>query len=123
MPIDESSSEPKPSTSGRPVWRRALWPWFIVGYALVFIGLLFTTAYPLSPNGDAVVICPLWQYYFREAHRAMTSSGDLGPASGSLSAVWETGIQHIVFSTAGGAAVAGIAWAVGRAKARRRNGG
>lgn len=121
MPIDESSSEPTPGTSRRPVWRRALWPWFIAGYAVVFIGLMFTAAYPMNANGDAVIICSLWQYYLREAHRAMTSSGAMGPASGSFSAACEMAIQHIAFSAAAGVAVACIVWCVRRAKVCRRH--
>lgn len=124
MPIDETSPELKLNhIDHAPSAHRPLWRWFIVGYSVVFIGLLFTRAYPLSPNGDAVVICRLWQYYIREAHRAMTSSGDLGPASRSFSAAWETAIQHIVLSAAGGAAMAGIAWAIKRTKVPRRKSG
>jgi mannose/fructose/N-acetylgalactosamine-specific phosphotransferase system component IIC len=100
--------------------RRSLWPWFAIGFVVVFIAMLLAvTMYPMRPSGR-VVACPLWQYYFLEARRAMNPSRALGPASGSSSAAIATAFEHVLCSSIGGAALLGIGWAVRRFKTRQR---
>lgn len=101
--------------------KRGLWPWFIAGFAVVFVGMaLVVTMYPILPSGRGVLACPLWRYYLIEARRAMSSLRNVGPGSGSSSAALVTAVQHIVCSSLGGAATWGAAWAIRRLKAREQ---
>jgi hypothetical protein len=98
-----------------------VWLWFAAGFIVVFVGMaLGITMYPMLPSGRGVVACPLWRYYLIEAGRALNSSGALGPASGSSSAAIVTALLHVSCSALGGAAAAGIGWAVRRSTARPR---
>jgi len=102
--------------------RRGLWRWFLAGFAVVFVGMsLAITMYPLLPSGRGVFSCPLWRYYLVEARHAINSSGAMGPASGSGTAVMETLFQHVLYSSIGGGVMVGFGWAVRRFKARQRH--
>ncbi len=97
--------------------KKRWWLWFLAGFLAVFAGMSFTiTMYSMLPSGEAVVACKLWEYYLIEIRRAMTSSGAVGPASGSGSAAIIILIQHLLFSMAGGAAMMGIGWLVYKVK-------
>lgn len=97
--------------------KKRWWLWFLAGFLVVFVGMLFmVTRYSMHPSGEAVVACKLWQYYLIEIRRAMTSSRAVGPASGSGSAAIITLIQHLLFSVAGGAAMMGIGWLMSKVK-------
>jgi hypothetical protein len=105
-----------------PAARRSLWPWFVTGFAIVFIAMsVGVRAYSMLPSGRGLVACPLWRYYVIAAQRALDSSGALGPASGSSLAAIVTALQHVLCSSVGGAGLVGIGWAVHRLKGRRRN--
>ena len=95
----------------RPAARRAIWPWFLAGFLLVFVGMLLgiRTGYY---TGAAVVECPLWQYYLLELKRNLQWTQTLGPASGSSSYALMTFVEHALVSLAAGAALAGIAWVI-----------
>ena len=105
---------------GTPARRRQLWPWFLAGFATVFVGISLTlTAYTMHPSGRGLIATPLWRYYITEGKRAMSSSS-LGPASSSFAAVIAIALQHALCSFAGGAVVAGTVWAARRFRAHPR---
>jgi hypothetical protein len=84
--------------------------WFVGGFLLTFLGiLLFVRMYSMLPSGEAVVACPLWRYYVLAIQRSASSSGTLGPTTGSGSAAITTFVQHLFAATLGGAALCGIA--------------
>ena len=122
--MTDASTDPKPDDVARTVpAARRLWPWFVIGFVLVFVGMsLGVTMYPLAPSGDAVIRCPLWQYYVIEAGRGgWISPGTLGPTSGGSSAATTTAVQHVLCSCIGGVVVVGMGWAVRRFRARPPN--
>lgn len=103
---------------GAPPRRRQLWPWFLAGFATVFVGISLTvTAYTMHPSGQGLVATPLWRYYITEGKRAISSS-ELGPASRGSSAVIAIALQHALCSFTGGAVVAGTVWAARRFSAQ-----
>ena len=108
VPEDNDNKGQRQSTrNGR--W----WLWFLAGFLLVFVGMSLTvTRFSMHPSGNAVVSCKLWEYYVIEIQRALRSSGNLGPATGSSSAAVATAVQHVLCSAVGGAAMLGIAWGV-----------
>jgi hypothetical protein len=111
----------KPTASAAtPVRRpRRLWPWFAGGFLLVFVGmLLLVHMTAMHPSGQYAARSPLWQYYADSLPRLFGPS-TLGPASGGSSALLETALIHLLFSTAGGAAVTAVGWCVGRLRNRR----
>jgi hypothetical protein len=89
-----------------------MWPWFVAGFLMVFIGMSLTvTTYSLHPSGRAVVACKLWLYYVFETRRALSrSSNVLGPATRSLCAAVVKLFQHVLWSAVGGAGMLGIGW-------------
>jgi hypothetical protein len=99
--------------------KRHLWFWFSAGFLLVFVALsLAVPMFSMHPSGEAVVRTRLWQYYAIEIPRALRPWSPLGPATGSSSAVVITALWHLLLSAAGGAAMLGIRWLIG--KLRRR---
>ncbi len=119
----EGSTRPKLDADRieTPAARLRLWPWFLAGFLVVFVAMsLAITTDSIDPSGRGILSCPLWRYYIVEVQRAAASSGALGPASGSSLAAVVTAIQHVLCSSVGGLAVVGIAWAVRRSRARRR---
>src|SRR5262249_45269248 len=93
--------------------KRRLWLWFVVGFFLVFVAMAVTiTMYSMHPSGNAVIACKLWQYYVMEIPRALSSLEVVGPASGNTSALIVTALQHVLFSTFGGAVMLAIGWFV-----------
>lgn len=104
-----------------PHARRRLWLWFVTGFVVVFVGMLFgITIYSMDRSGVAAT--PLWQYYVIELRNGgWFLSKSLGTASGSSSAAITTPLQHVLWSSIGGAVMAGIGWAVRRFQARKRN--
>jgi hypothetical protein len=108
----ESGATPVP----RP---RRLWPWFVGGFLLVFVGmLLLVNMIAMHPSGQYVVHSPLWHYYAISIPRSFTHS-NLGPASGARLAWVETGLLHLLFSVLGGAAATAIGWWVRRLRGSR----
>jgi hypothetical protein len=98
-------------------YKLRLWLWFVFGFLLVFVCTSFTiTMYSMVPSGGAVVACKLWKYYVIEIRRAVSSSGALGPANGSTSALPTTVLQHFLFSVAGGVGMMGIGLAYQKLK-------
>ncbi len=119
--MDEPWAAPKTETSNVTLLTgtRGLWRWPVAGFVIVFVGMaLVVTMYPMLPSGQAVIACPLWQYYLVEARRALTPAGGLGPASGSGSSAIVTALEHFVCSLIGGAVALGIGWSVRRLKSR-----
>lgn len=108
-------------TSPRPQKRQGkwrLWPWFVAGFLLVFIGMCVTvTMYAMHPSGEFVIQCSLWEYYLIELPRAFGPQS-LGPATGSSSAAISTSLEHLLLSAGGGTLFLGIGWLVRRLKGR-----
>jgi hypothetical protein len=96
------------------------WLWFVAGFALVFIVLLFaiTTLY-MHPSGDALVAAPLWQYYAVQIPRALGPPKVLGPAMVDRSEVISTLFWHLVWSAGGGLVAVAIGWTRHRLRSRR----
>jgi hypothetical protein len=104
----------------RPTRKARLWLWFLVGFALVFIGASLTIRMAtLTTAGDAVVACKLWKYYAIEIPRALRFTSTLGPTSGGSSALLETAFQHLLISAIGGAVMLGVGLVVHKLKGRR----
>jgi hypothetical protein len=94
-----------------------LWRWFVIGFLVVFATLSVTVKMlALHPSGMRVIQCRLWWYYFLEVQRA--SHDTLGPGSGDASAAFETILEHLLVSCAGGVGMVGIAWLVHLLKRR-----
>lgn len=120
--MDEPSTRPNQQSSvdGAPTGLRRLWPWFLAGFAAVFLGISLTvTAYVMLPSGRGLVATPLWRYYIIKLKDA-TSSSLLGPASGDFFAVTVIASEHALCSLAGGTVVAATVWGARRFGARRR---
>lgn len=97
---------------------RQRWPWFLAGFWLVFLTLLFTVKmYSMLPSGQAIVQVSLWQYYLIELRRALTPS-NIGPASGDELAVLITFFQHVLVSAVGGGVLCGVGWVINRIRER-----
>lgn len=108
----------------RPRSKGRLWPWFLMGFLLVFIGLALTlTMSAMHPSGAFVVASPLWMYYLLEIQRAWTATDAIGPDSGSTSAAIVVALQHILISLAGGAVFLGIGWGWHKVRDRKRTAG
>jgi hypothetical protein len=115
--VEKSDTSENQKQSGR---KRHLWLWFVAGFLMGFLAMSLTiTMYSMHPSGNAVVGCKLWEYYLIEIQRALSSSGNLGPATGSSSAAVTTAFQHILFSAVGGAVMLGIGWGVCKIKGRK----
>jgi hypothetical protein len=90
-----------------------LWVWFVAGFVLVFITAALTVStFSWHPSGQTVTQVRLWRYYIIEIQRELTSSGNLGPTSGSFAAMLRMALEHLLFSAAGGAAMLAFAWFV-----------
>jgi hypothetical protein len=74
--------------------------------------------YTWTPRGDAVMRCPLWEYYLIEARRAVESNRTMGPTSGSSTAAAMMLLQHLACSAAGGALALGVRWAILKKRGR-----
>jgi hypothetical protein len=119
----ETSAGPKQNVDRNDTLaeRRSLWPWFVTGFAAVFVGMsLAIPMLSMAPSGRGLVRCPLWRYYIIEARRAMSPSRGLGPDRDSTSVAIVTAFLHVLCSSIGGVTAVGIAWFVGRLDARRR---
>lgn len=117
-----NDTETGPQQAADPTTRWGLWPWFIAGFVVVFLGMsVAVTMHSMLPSGRGVVGLPLWRYYIVELGRALTSSGGLGPSSRSGTAALTTAFQHLLCSTVGGTVTAGVAWAVKRLRKRPNN--
>ena len=68
---------------------------------LVFVRQLFYT-------GGALVQCQLWQFYLLEIRRFFTSSGMLGPTSGSGTQAFVMFLSHVGVSALGGLVAIGL---------------
>ncbi|ELP30092.1 hypothetical protein RBSWK_05978 [Rhodopirellula baltica SWK14] len=67
--------------------------------------------------GDALVQCKLWQFYLMEIRRAFTSSGALGPTTGSGGHAFVLFLQHVAIAGVGGLISLGIGAFVTRPRA------
>jgi hypothetical protein len=95
--------------------------WFVAGFLLVFAGMLVgTRVFSMLPSGEGVVALPLWQYYVVEVHRAIFGPRGLGPAFGSTRGMIQAVAEHLLCSAAGGAVMAGIDRAIGKARGHRQ---
>jgi hypothetical protein len=117
MSHDLTPAVPADGNRPEPGRRFRWWLWFAAGFLLVFVGLSLVLSMHYF-DGHAVYRTRLWHYYLLEVRRAWHSTGNLGPASGTSSAVTVLA-QHLLFSAIGGAILTGAAWAV-RALSRRR---
>jgi hypothetical protein len=92
--------------------------WFVIGFLLVFIGmLLFVHMYVMLPSGQGLVKCPLWRYYGSELYNAATPH-PVGPAAGNGSGLGKTLFFHVLFSVLGGLLFAGAAKAADKRKSK-----
>ncbi len=92
--------------------RSRLWLWFVAGFLVVLIGMMFLSMY--FYDGRAVYRTSVWHYYLLEIQRAWNSTGKLGPTSGSSTHAVSIAFQHVLFSAIGGAVMMGIGWLVRR---------
>jgi len=107
--------KPGPGSPAATPPRRRLWPWFLAGFLIVFVGMSLTVnAYYMHPSGRAVVRTQLWDYYLVQLPR-LFQAHNLGPATGD-SAVGTMLLQHLACSAGGGFAAMGLAWGVRRLK-------
>ena len=84
----------------QPVPRRR-WRWFLVGYSIVFIGLLLF--YPAEfYDGHAIYLTKLWHYYLLELRQQWNSSGYAGPTSDNLAVLLQNMFLHMVVAAIGG---------------------
>lgn len=105
-----SSTPTNERIATQPRRKARLWLWFLAGFLSMFVLLAFSVT-AMTVQGDGVMLCKLWQYYIIEVRRALGPT-NLGPATGSSSTAVIWALQHILFSAAGGAAVAGLRWLV-----------
>ena len=105
MPDDSPYSPPIDTTT--PARPRHLRFWFFGGFLLVFVAMLFLID-QLFYTGDSVVQCKLWQFYRMEIRRAFTSSGSLGPTTGSGGRAFIIFLQHVAVAGIGGLISLGI---------------
>ena len=95
------------------------WPWFAAGFLLVFLGLAgLVHVYTWTPRADALMRCPLWEYYLVELRRAAGSSGVMGPASGSPGRAVTVAAMHLAASLLGGGLLLGVRWLRDRRRGR-----
>lgn len=98
---------------------RRLWLWFLSGFLVVFVGmLLLVHMTAMHRSGRYAVRSPLWHYYAGGIPR-LFGTNTLGASSGGESALLETALFHLLFSTAGGGSGAALGWCVGRSRSRR----
>ncbi len=102
-----------PSTNVVSTSRRKLRWWFIVGFSLVFVGMLLFMR-QFFYTGDALVQCTLWRFYQLELGRAFTSSGALGPTTGSGTQAFTFFLTHVLVSVIAGLFALGLGAIVNR---------
>jgi hypothetical protein len=87
-----------------------LWRWFVVGFAVVFVGLLaFYPVIAMHPSGQYAVRRSLWAFYADALPRLFGPSA-LGPTSSNSNALASVAFEHLVLSTVGGGLAALIGW-------------
>ena len=106
MPDDSPYSPPSEAdaVSKSPARLR---PWFLFGFLIVFVGMLVFVR-QLFYTGGALVQCRLWQFYLLEIRRFFTSSGMLGPTSGSGTQAFVMFLSHVGVSAVGGLLTMGM---------------
>lgn len=115
VPMEEVSNTTKAIA---PVRRPRLWPWFIVGFLLVFVGLLlFFTRILMHPSGAYAVEYPLWRYYGSVIPR-LFGVRYLGPATVNDSYLLPTVAFHLLLSAGGGCVALGLGWLIRRLRNR-----
>ena len=112
---DDSPYNP-PAETAPTVRPRRLRRWFLGGFALVFVAMLILMNQYFY-TGDALVQCKLWQFYLMEIRRAFTSSGALGPTTGSGGHAFMMFLQHVGIACVGGLISLGIGAFVTRPRA------
>ena len=78
-----------------------------MGFGIVFFSWLLLSGQYFY-NGLSVAKYRLWQFYLMEARRALTSSGMLGPTSGSGGRALVIFLQHLAVAGVGGLVSLGI---------------
>jgi hypothetical protein len=107
-----------PSDTQQPSHQPRLWIWFVVGFLVVMVGLLF---YPMYfYDGRALFAVPVWRYYALEIQRAWSSSGSLGAPSGASEAAVTIVLEHLLFAVIGGAIAMGMGWLASRLVRKRQ---
>lgn len=90
--------------------RSGLWRWFVIGFAVVFVGLLaFYPVITTHPSGQYAVRRSLWAFYADALPRLFGPSA-IGPASSNSDALTGVAIEHLVLSAVGGGLAALIGW-------------
>lgn len=101
-----------------PARRPRLWPWFVVEFLLVFVGLLlFYTRLQMHSSGAYAVDYPLWRYYGSAIPR-LFGVRHLGPATGADSYLLPTVTFHLLLSAGGGCVALGLGWLRRRLRSR-----
>ena len=102
--------ESENKTITTPRRSRRLWPWFAVGFVVVFIGmLLFANMIAMHPSGRFLVRYSLWEYYAVSIPRLFRLSY-LGPGSLAKGQLVETIVSHLLVSTIGGGITIAVGW-------------
>ena len=92
--------------------------WFCLGFLIGFVVLLFS--YQSYYAGNAVILCPLWQYYLIEAKNgfpSLTGTTIGGPVNSIVSSI----AIHIAVSALIGLSVNGVRWIVRTKTSRKTN--
>ncbi len=106
----ETDNTPKSASLPSGVPRRWQWRWFAVGFAVVFVGILFLySVTTMHPSGQYAVDQRLAAYY-ADAISRFFRPRILGPATSSSNAFVRIAIEHLVLSAVGGLLTAGIGW-------------
>lgn len=96
-----------------------LWLWFLVGFLIVFVGMLhFFKIYDMHPSGRGIVRINLWQYYSWRVPQLFTVQ-EMGPGNTTSSAVFRTLTQHSICAGLGGLVAGMIGWKVHRRRQQR----
>ena len=113
MSTSPNPSLPRPELGvPEPTRKRRLWPWFVVGFFVVFLGSFFVvTMYAADPSGGGIMQCSLWDYYSVEIPRAFKTR-TLGAAGEST--VRTIALEHLLISIGGGVLLLGIGWFMGK---------
>lgn len=113
MPTPSQIVSPTPTRPTR------LWTWFLVGFVIVFVGMLqFFTIYDLIPSGRGIAKVNLWQYYSRRVPHLFAAQ-PLGPGTTSSAAVFRTFMQHATCAGLGGVVTLIIGWKRKQRRLRR----
>lgn len=105
--MSENSTETTASAASASPAAQHLLLWFLAGFAIVFVGLLFLIQQHFY-TGTVMIQCKLWKFYVMAIRNTFTSSGAAGPASGIAVHAIIVLLIHIAVSCVGGLSATGL---------------